>query len=243
MGLMRDGETMHHDDRLPNAPAGGQGERHLEARYDPASEAVDLVLRRGKCVYRIAVDIRHDLEDRDLTPERFLEIVLLAGEILAMPLGATDLDRRTGEDISFSFIFASVLSLDLVAEALGLSPEQVTLLTRRAGESCRPARGETFPCGFTDLEPLTGETACGLPLGEILIRLGGDALAIAWALREKVYGDDRLIGEILVSGGRVGAEIRDEALRLQQGPPAPMAQPSKANPKRAVARRASETRV
>jgi len=55
---------------------------------------VDFVLRRGKCVYRIAVDLRHDLRDRGLTSERFLEIVLVAAEILAMPAGASQSGRR-----------------------------------------------------------------------------------------------------------------------------------------------------
>ena len=74
-----------------------------------------------------------------------------------------------------------------------------------------------FPRHFMSLEPLTPETANGLPLGEVLIRLGTDALAVAWALREQVYGDLRCIGEILVAGGRTPAELRDRALLLQQG--------------------------
>jgi len=234
---------MDHDDRLLNGsrprstrdrgaqpdpsagggrgPAGREGEGQLEARYDPGSEAVEFVLRRGKGIYRIAANLRHDLHDRGLTSERFLEILLSAGEILAMPAGATDLDRRLEEDTSFSFIFASVLSRNLLARALGLSAEQVKLLAEPAPESRPTACGETFPCKLVDSEPLTAETARGLPLGEVLIRLGTDALAVAWGLRKQVYGDNRPIGEILVTGGRVRAELCDEAVRLQQGAETP----------------------
>ena len=220
---------MDQNDRLPNGspsrdadvssdspPACGEGPQELEAPYEHGSEAVDFVLRRGRSVYRVAVDIRKDLDDRDLTWERFLEIALSAGEILAMPAGIKDPDRRPENDVSFTFIFASVLSRDLVAEALALPRRHVELLAEPAAESRLTAPGETVPCEYTDSGSLTAETARGLPLGEVLIRLGADALAVAWVLREQVCGDDRPIGDILVAGGRVCAELRDEAVRLQQ---------------------------
>lgn len=203
---------MDHDDRAPNAPADGE----LAARYDPTCESVRFVRQRGKSVYRISVDHDRDLRQRGLTCERFLDVVLSVGEILAMPPGVTDPDCLPAEDRRFSFIFASVLSGDLLVETMGLPPRQVELLAEPVAGSCRTTRGGTFPRELMDSEPLTAETACGLPIGEILIRLGADALAIAWALRQQIQGDNRPIGDILVLGGQVGVELRDEAVRLQQ---------------------------
>ena len=100
----------------------------LNAEFDTGSQAVVDAVKCGKHIYRITVNIRDDLHARDLDPDAFLEIVLKVGEVIAIAPDIAQLKDHMEEDVSFSFIFASVLDENLAPSGLELPPERVKLL-------------------------------------------------------------------------------------------------------------------
>jgi two-component system, chemotaxis family, sensor kinase CheA len=100
----------------------------LTADFDSESEGVLDAVKCGKHVYRITVNLRDDLHARDITPDAFSEVILQVGEVLAIPPDIAQLEGHMEEDVSFSFIFASVLEEGLIPVGLELPPERVELL-------------------------------------------------------------------------------------------------------------------
>jgi len=186
----------------------------MEAPYDGNDEIVLAALEWGRKVYRVTIDPRQDLRDKNMTCEQFLDFALSVGRILAMPPVAAELGDRLDAAEPFSFILSSVLPPDLLAQAMGLPGEQCELLANPKPQD-DPTHGAANLAELRARHPADLDVEGGLRLGEILIRLGADALGIAAALRKQVYGDQRLLGEILIADGYVSAEFRDEAVRLQ----------------------------
>ncbi|MBT3201838.1 MAG: hypothetical protein HN350_18200, partial [Phycisphaerales bacterium] len=108
----------------------------LAAEFDSGSQPVLDAVKCGKHIYRITVNLRDDLHARDLDPDAFSEIILKVGEVLALPSDLAQLEEHLEEDVSFSFIFASVLEEALVPSGLELPTERVELLDTSASVVC-----------------------------------------------------------------------------------------------------------
>jgi two-component system, chemotaxis family, sensor kinase CheA len=112
----------------------------LDAEFDIESPGVLDAVKCGKHIYRISVNLRDDLHARDMDPDSFSEIVLKVGEVLAIPEDIAELEGHMEEDVSFSFIFASVLDRGLLPAGIDLPPERVELLdTSAAAEAMAEA--------------------------------------------------------------------------------------------------------
>ena len=115
----------------------------LAAEFDSESQTVLDAVKCGKYIYRITVNLRDDLHARDLDSDAFSEIILKVGEVLALPPDLAQLEGHLEEDVSFSFIFASVLEEALLPSGLELPPERVELLDTSAAVAGSEATEQT----------------------------------------------------------------------------------------------------
>ncbi len=181
-------------------------------KLDLGTDEVRSALKHGQRVYEIVANLRHDLHNREQTPEDFTETVESVGHCLAFPPNISELEDRLDEDIAFSFLFATVLEKDLVCSALGLTAGQVIEID--TAEIKKQLQAEQ--AGGQEPQSSSDDTGRVLPLGEILIKLGTAPAHVARALQKQADGDKRKLGEILVEKGFVVEETINEALRLQK---------------------------
>jgi len=175
---------------------------HLAVEVDLKTDRARNALRRGMEICELTVFLRQDVFAFGRTPKSWFEMIKTMGEPIAVPAGFEQLAEEPGPDLSFSLLFATVLSPDLLAPTLGLPAEQIRWLdTEENRKRLRSTEEKRSPIPFS--------------LGELLIKDGLDPKHVAWALRKQKEGDTRLIGRILVEGGWTTEERVAEALRQQ----------------------------
>lgn len=207
--LMRRTETRKSEESTPP-------QRELHAPFDPDSESVRLALQRGQSVYRIIVSTQRDFESGNPGADQFLEVLLLAGDVLTMPENAIELGGGPDEPIVFSFVFASLLRPDQLAEALRLPPEAVELLAEPESED--PAEVESQTPEGPSQEPVANAPS----VSGLLIRLGTGNISMAWALRRHIRGADPSLSDVLSTAALTSQEFWSQARqRLEKVPALP----------------------
>lgn len=175
---------------------------HLAIEVDLKSDRARNALRRGMEICELTVFLRQDIFAFGRTPKSWFEMIRTMGEPIAIPPGFEQLAEEPGPDLSFSLLFATVLSPELLAPTMGLPAEQIRWLdTEENRKRLRSTEEKRSPLPFS--------------LGELLIKDGLDPKHVAWALRKQKEGDTRLIGRILVEGGFTTEERVEAALRKQ----------------------------
>jgi two-component system chemotaxis sensor kinase CheA len=105
--------------------------RGRRREFDLDVEGVRSALAKGMNLYHAAAFLHRDIKDRGLTPLAFLNNALSVGRCLDAFIDLAevpDLASCLEQDLQVTLLFGSVLEADLAAMALGLPPDQVTML-------------------------------------------------------------------------------------------------------------------
>ena len=140
----------------------------LDASYDEHDDAVRAAVAKGMRICRVRVNLLKDLTQKNRTADKFSELVLSLGQVIAFPDDAKHLADRLREDISFSFVMATVLTTDMLGEGLDLAVAQIETIATDAirqavlaeRQATKPVAGaiQTKPAAAKPAAPATADT-------------------------------------------------------------------------------------
>ncbi len=111
--------------------AEGEGEQEGVRAFDLDTEAVRSALAHGMNLYSATAYIHKDIQDKNKSPLDFLNNTESVGQCLDAIFDIQvqpDINRCLEEDLTVTFMIATVLEEDLVAMAIELPEEQISLI-------------------------------------------------------------------------------------------------------------------